>query len=789
MNKFFLASLFFVTGLTASAQGSFSAQANALKQQYEKNKAMTRADGKEMPKASFVVICKADASPVAVGEQLKALGAEVNSVYGRCVAVTIPVDKIEAMAQTEGVLLVDVAVKGVKKTDTTRKITQVDEVQTGTGEKLPQAYTGKDVVIGLIDGGFDFTHPGFKDKNGNLRIKTAYLGGNTKVSQEKVTVTKTDYTGTSTQVQLLPGIVTDPKVILDTLKVKDDIESHGTHCAYIASGTPVDGINGLTGNVLGGMAPDAELIFCTDQPDTDSDGDPVVDVSNSTSDYLAYMKHYAEKNNKELVVSISMNTHNGWHNGTSPKAQLLGEFAKNNVLMLCSSNEGDDSIYIHRTVNVGDSINVAVGGNGTAIFFYVKSVKPIEARVGLYDILNDKEVYSCPSIINTGKQANDTVQIVSFINEQIKAELSRYTPEERQAYEEMVKTASKYMDGVIELASSQGTAMESNTSDKTFQYTLFTIKTARAKFKNLLGVPLFGWTLHVKPLEEPAEVFAWADNNATMIKHGIYIKGTGEVSIGDWNTTGLPVSVGAWTANNMIKKIDGTTKKDEMGKVIGDISEFSSYGTDLAGHKHPDFCAPGVSVYSAISSFYDVEGAEYPVVAQKDFDNQFEGQRSARSYRWGSASGTSMSTPVSAGIVALWLQAARDKGKKLTSADIKEICAKTCENDDFTKAKPERFGNGKMNAYKGLLYVLGLYDPSGINGISTNQPEDISFRVAGDCLYADGAEDGTPVILYNLQGVVVAQTQVQDGMISLAWLHNGVYAVQLAKLGSTLIRK
>ena len=48
---------------------------------------------------------------------------------------------------------------------------------------------------------------------------------------------------------------------------------------------------------------------------------------------------------------------------------------------------------------------------------------------------------------------------------------------------------------------------------------------------------------------------------------------------------------------------------------------------------------------------------------------------SARTYQWGSSSGTSMSTPVSAGIVALWLQAARDKGRKLTSADIKEICA------------------------------------------------------------------------------------------------------------------
>ena len=61
--------------------------------------------------------------------------------------------------------------------------------------------------------------------------------------------------------------------------------------------------------------------------------------------------------------------------------------------------------------------------------------------------------------------------------------------------------------------------------------------------------------------------------------------------------------------------------------------------------------------------------------------------------------------------------------------------------------------------------------------------------MAGDCLYADGAEDGTPVTLYNLQGIVVAQTLVQDGMISLAGLHKGVYAVQFAKLGSTLIRK
>ena len=59
--------------------------------------------------------------------------------------------------------------------------------------------------------------------------------------------------------------------------------------------------------------------------------------------------------------------------------------------------------------------------------------------MGFYDLSDDEEVYACPLTINTGRQANDTVQIFSFINDQIKAELSKHTPEERQAFEDVVK--------------------------------------------------------------------------------------------------------------------------------------------------------------------------------------------------------------------------------------------------------------------------------------------------------------------------------------------------------------
>lgn len=48
---------------------------------------------------------------------------------------------------------------------------------------------------------------------------------------------------------------------------------------------------------------------------------------------------------------------------------------------------------------------------------------------------------------------------------------------------------------------------------------------------------------------------------------------------------------------------------------------------------------------------------------------------------------------------------------------------------------------------------------------------------------------GIPVTFYNLSGTLVRQSQVENGTVSLSGMPKGVYAVQLGKLGSTLIRK
>ena len=759
-----------LASLTAAAQGEFSAAANAYKNSYQKEVAKTRAAGEAVPMAGpFVITCKMAASPEAVGAELEKLGAIVTGTFGRNLILTIPVDKLDAMAQTEGVLLIDVGTKGQNRTDVTRKVTQAEDVQTGKGDQLPQAYTGKGVVVGLIDAGFDFTHPMFKDKDGNLRIKAVYLGGNNVLQSESVTV------GGKT----LPGaIITDPKVILDTTMVKDLNGSHGTHCAAIAAGSRMEDVNGLTGNPLGGMAPEADLILCTDQyVSQDGQAGNTPDPSISYHDcYLKFMKQYAEKENKPLVVSWSQNAHDGFHNGTSPMSQMIGSWCKEgNAMMLCASNEGYDSMYVHRTIAAGDSANFAINVYSEKLrgYYFLKTTKPVKLRVGIYDVENKKEVYVFPYTIDTGREKNDTIVRVAG------AEALALIPAQYQFwYTDLANYLSKAFAYVLV---NEGSALESATSDNTFQYTKVTLDGTFISKKDFLGNRLYGLTLHIVP-EEDTEMYSWIDD-MDYYKSGIFESGTASMSMGDWNTSGEPVSVGAWCANDVRKNFDTGASENNQLEQKGNIGSFSSYGTDLAGHKHPEACTPGIEVYSAVNSF----AADIMTSHTKAFSGQFEGQQAARLYQWGVASGTSMSTPAAAGIVALWMQAANDKGKRLTCTDIKDIISHAVDTDEFTQARPDRFGKGKINAYKGLLYVLGL--STGIDGLSQHQPAGVSFRLSDGLLFIDGAEDGTPVSLYNLQGVCVSQTAVKNGTVSLNALQKGsVYAVQLGKLGSTLIR-
>ena len=128
-----------------------------LKQLEVKNqKVTTRGSKVRQREAKLFVVCKPEADVNAVKAQIKALGAHLKGTVDRTIMVSVPVDMVEEMAAIEGIHYITKGPRVRQKTHVSREVTGVNQVHGGVAP-LPQAYTGKGVIVGIIDKGFDYT--------------------------------------------------------------------------------------------------------------------------------------------------------------------------------------------------------------------------------------------------------------------------------------------------------------------------------------------------------------------------------------------------------------------------------------------------------------------------------------------------------------------------------------------------------------------------------------------------------------------------------------------------------
>ena len=105
---------------------------------------------------------------------IRQTGATILSKLGRQAVVSIPANRVNDLAGIDGVTYIDAPQKGRLATDYSLIETRVSEID-GSSEGSDMAYTGKGVTICVVDMGFDFQHPAFKDANGNSRLRCVYL--------------------------------------------------------------------------------------------------------------------------------------------------------------------------------------------------------------------------------------------------------------------------------------------------------------------------------------------------------------------------------------------------------------------------------------------------------------------------------------------------------------------------------------------------------------------------------------------------------------------------------------
>jgi len=173
--------------------------------------------------------------------ELEKYGFLSGSQSGQIITGLIPIDSIIEISKSDLIKYIQIGEPAKPLMDAARAATWVDEVHSGTG--LPQSYFGNGVVVGIIDIGFDYTHPNFYDGTGsnNYRIK--------RVWEQNATI------GTPPNGYSYGRELSTQTNILNA-QADTTVDSHGTHVTGIAAGA-----GGGVGNTYSGVATQSDIVL------------------------------------------------------------------------------------------------------------------------------------------------------------------------------------------------------------------------------------------------------------------------------------------------------------------------------------------------------------------------------------------------------------------------------------------------------------------------------------------------------------------------------------------------
>ena len=251
------------------------------------------------------------------------------------------------------------------------------------------------------------------------------------------------------------------------------------------------------------------------------------------------------------------------------------------------------------------------------------------------------------------------------------------------------------------------------------------------------------------------------------------------------------ICVGATTYRTQYTNEAGELRTSDNGS-NGSLAHYSSRGPTFDGRKKPDVVAPGTNVISSYGSTF-IATAANNLAHSRISTFSFNG----RTYAWQSDTGTSLAAPVVAGTIALWLQA----DPTLSPDDVRDIMSKTCSRHEAltSSCAPDDYGYGEIDAYRGLLHILGV---DGIDGVSMSQPKGMTFGVAQDgtigISLAKTATQPFTIDIYNTTGQRLIRATFPSGAdhynMAAGNLAHGIYVVQASSSdreqnGSSLIRR
>jgi minor extracellular serine protease Vpr len=647
--------------------------------------------------------------------------------------IEIPLSKIEDLIKHSDLLKLSISQTHTLNNYESKIDTKVDKLHIGETGKILK---GKDVIVGICDTGIDTNHPDFKNENGT-RIKYIW--------------DMSDKSGVNHPLGYNWGREYSSTDINNGSCKQSDVFGHGTHVTGIATG------NGNGDIKYSGMAPEAGIIMVKASYKEEAE-DVVDDIDVIAAIDWIFKK--ADELGKPAVVNLSFGHVFGSHDGTSLLSQGISNLSSPGKIIVASAGNTAD-LQLH------------TGTDFVAGEYYETVIIPVKS------ICNDFENL-CPDDDNYFLTGCDLWYSANSIDS-IFVSVYDYNPEfnnitllktvgygKNDVFKNESISDNNEIYGYVDIDFTNNDLPENNSGNS-----LVLIHN-----NSNLSVPVdrMVWSVTVKT-NRTGRLDTWSaiparksDTFHITGSLGKHLFADSQMSISSPADGKKVISVGSYVTLNKVTFDDGF--EFDYGTTIFEVSDFSSKGPTRDGRIVPTVLAPGQTVVSALSG--DRES------------------NSTISSFYTNMSGTSMSSPAVAGIIALMLQIKPN----LTFDEIVDILKFTSRYDKFTGKLPNiTSGYGKIDALSAIQRL-----------IHTRIDEIIGDGNSYYC-YPNPAEDyieitqpseGSEIEICNLLGECVLSTSVNfvgtsasggQVRLNISHLPVGVYFIRIGEQVSIFVKQ
>lgn len=603
---------------------------------------------------------------------------KINSRLGSVATAEISLEALPQLMQNFAIESIEYCGLESPTMDSAKYHTFTYGVHKGWGG-IDRAYQGEGIIIGIVDSGIDFDHLEFRDgeDDSKSRIHSVWC-------QWDSTGTKPDsfsYGSIYTKSQIedeINGITQETIPNTDHDPTNRGALGHGTHVAGISAG-------------INGMAPKAEIIAVS-----------TLWSSASIIDGIKYIIDEAIKANKPCVVNLSLGSMFDLHDGNGARARSYEALAnyRPEGSIICAAAGNSGSSFVHwGNFSTDTMTSVYVYGDPLTLVMAIPDsmLDSIRFRVtgynGVYDYKKDSfdslEFYRASKWITPGKIEEDSFYEELFYKGMF--EVGSVV----EAKVRKLQAGSEHRMFILQIDDKADIDLRQD-PPKANGLDLFRIDVEGSTTFNswLMAVSytysgsLARFAKNPEALGAPSvDRYQKPDNDFTIISPAVYKE---TFAVGSY--------VNLWQYYDVL----GQRQPPRWArKASGSLSTFSSKGPSVDGRTLPEITAPGQNVISAIPDYYSgwspkVKDGTYAV-----------------------SSGTSMSTPVVAGAVALYLE----QNPNATLADVRDAFLNNTHEDEHTNSNgslPNNYwGYGKLDVYRvmsgGIFFSQEELNSSGIN--------------------------------------------------------------------------